>query len=104
MDGYSNGIMVDVLFFWFFFGFFFGIVNLFIAHFKGKSGCAYFLLGFFFNVIGVIIALIIQPDHEKLKERGINKGKMKKCPHCAEIVAIEATKCRYCQSALNPAE
>ena len=78
-----------------------GLINLFIADSKGRSGCAFFLLGFFFSVIGVVIASIISPDLKALKERSLKKGKMRKCPHCAEIVAIEATKCRYCHSTLE---
>ena len=99
-EGYDSPDYSGIMGFVVLLGIICGFVNLFIANPKGRNGCAFFLLGFFFSVIGVVAALIISPNLEKLKERNIKEGKMKKCPHCAEIVAIEATKCRYCHSTL----
>jgi len=31
----------------------------------------------------------------------VSGGKTKTCPHCAEKVAVQATLCKYCRSALS---
>lgn len=46
-------------------------------------------------------------DSERCPNCGTGKydpmAELRKCPHCAEMIRREATKCRYCQSDVVPA-
>lgn len=74
----------------------FGVAGGMIMSKKGRSGCGGFALGFFLGPIGLIIALVIGIDHRELEQRSLESGKMRKCPTCAEVIRVEAMKCRYC--------
>jgi hypothetical protein len=39
-------------------------------------------------------------DHRVLERRSLEQGEMRKCPTCAELVRLQATKCRFCGSDL----
>ena len=78
-----------------------GITAASIARNKGDNGCFGFILGILLGPIGVIIALLSSPKQAKLDERALKSGKMKKCPACAELVKVDATKCRHCGEDLN---
>lgn len=78
----------------------FGAAGGIILSQKGRSGCGGFALGFLLGPIGLIIALVMQKDHKELEGRSLSQGDMRKCPSCAELVRIEAKKCRFCGTEL----
>jgi hypothetical protein len=90
--------MVFLVFLWLLFG----IAGAVIMSNKGRSGCGGFALGALLGPIGLIIALVLKSDHRALEIEALRSGEMRKCPDCAELVKIEARKCRFCGAALNP--
>ena len=43
-------------------------------------------------IVGLIIVIASKPDEDRL----LNSKKFKKCPKCAELVKVEAIKCKFC--------
>jgi hypothetical protein len=78
----------------------FGVAGGMIMSNKGRSGCGGFALGFLLGPIGLVIALVMGTDHKELEHRSLQSGDTRKCPSCAEVVRVEARKCRFCGSDL----
>jgi hypothetical protein len=49
-----------------------------------------------------IMAIDMYMLHNR-RQKQIAAATMKKCPHCAEMIQLEAKVCRYCQRELVPA-
>jgi len=79
-----------------------GVAGGIILSNKGRSGCGGFALGFLLGPIGLVIALVMQTDHKELEHRSLQGGGMRKCPSCAELIRVEAKKCRFCGSDVPP--
>jgi hypothetical protein len=79
----------------------FGVVSAVVGSKKGRSGCGWFTIGFLLGPIGLILAFVVSPDQRAVDKAALQSGTMKKCPFCAELVRVEAIKCRHCGADLT---
>lgn len=76
-----------------------------IAKKKGRSGGGYFLLSLLLSpLVGILAALAATPNEQSVERDRIASGTERKCPHCAEIIKVEAKVCRFCGRNVPPPE
>jgi hypothetical protein len=64
---------------------------------KGRGFAAGFFVSLFFSpVVGLVVVAILSENKSTSEERSLSSGEMKKCPKCAELIKVDAKRCRYC--------
>ena len=71
------------------------------AHHKGRSGLAWLVAGLLFGPFALLAILIVSRDVGGQRKAALERGEMKTCPMCAEIIQKAALKCRYCGADLT---
>ena len=73
-----------------------GCVTGSIAEKQGRSFFSWFIAGLLCFIVAFLYLLLSKPSDETM----LDSGKYRKCPHCAEIIKVDANLCRYCGSEL----
>lgn len=78
-------------------GFFLAAFVGFLAWKRGRSALLFFVVSLIFSpLIGLLIVLLLGKSQEGLIIQKLASGKYKKCPHCAELMKVDAQICPYC--------
>lgn len=68
-----------------------------LAASKGRSGIGYFFLSIILSpLLGLIIALVSGSNEKQLEVDEFERGELKKCSFCAELIKLQAVVCRHC--------
>lgn len=74
-----------------------------LASARGRNGGGWFVLSLCISpVIAGLLVMVFPRQTDVLAEREIDAGVSRKCPMCAELVRIEARRCRHCGADLTP--
>jgi len=72
-----------------------------IASARGRSGFGYFILSVLLSpLIGVLFAALLPPKPSSEQTAEAQRPRMR-CASCAELVLVEAVKCKHCGADLT---
>lgn len=75
-----------------------------IASNKGRSGFGWAILGLIFGPLALLFIALASADTATLDKQAVRYGEKRRCPHCAEIIQLEASLCPHCRSSVIPME
>lgn len=75
-------------------------IPAYIASQKGRSFFLWWIYGVLLFIFALIHSIVIKPSQKMIAEKAMSNGELKKCPFCAELVLMEAIKCKHCGSDL----
>lgn len=73
-----------------------GAIVAMIAHSKGQASAAWFFYGLLIWPIALVHILIKPADRAVTDERAVQAGIATRCPHCAEMIKLQARVCKHC--------
>lgn len=80
-----------------------GLIPAAIARSKGRGPfILWWLYGAGLFIVAIIHAILLRPSQQNIDLAKASEG-FRKCPACAEMVRAEASICKHCRTALEPA-
>ena len=73
------------------------LIPAYIAWRKGRSFWGWWIAGTVMWIIALPAALLASPNQAELDRRMLEKGEVRRCPHCKELVRVDATVCPHCR-------
>jgi hypothetical protein len=74
-----------------------GVFSAIVAFNKNHNGCMWGVAGVLFGPLA-LLAVGFMPASEAPGQQRI------KCPHCAELILVDAKLCRFCGQTLTPSQ
>ena len=72
------------------------LIGAYVGSEKGRSGTKFWWLGFFTSFLIALLVAIGLPRVEKTSSLPSQQYSHKKCTDCAELILVEAVKCKHC--------
>lgn len=80
-----------------------GLIPAAIARSKGRSFFWFWIYGVLLFIVALPHALLAKPNVAALEAQKLSDRAHRKCPHCAEIIKLEAQVCRFCGRTIDDA-